>query len=96
MYSFLLGFLGADRIYLGYVGSGVIKLLLSLLPFLFCILISLAQPYHPEKRKIFKWSVIAFTGLVGFAAFAFWLVDVVLIAANGMDDANGFALKKTF
>ena len=82
--SFFVGTYGADRFYLGYIGVGVVKLLLGLgicaSPCFLCC---------GDCGKVVSgiWAAV-----VGLAIFIWWIVDWALIIQGKIPDFNGVSL----
>lgn len=88
--SFFVGYLGADRFYLGYIGVGVVKLLLPLVgP---CILACIVLPFAKASGS----GACACGGVLGcilVLAIVGWNVaDWILILTGDLPDFQGFAL----
>lgn len=91
--SFFLGSAGADRFYLGYLVTGVFKLLMTLM---LCIIICLPlvclccmdERYH---SACITCSILGFIFLF-LGIWIWWLVDWLLIVTNSIPDSQGYPL----
>ncbi|ELR22372.1 TM2 domain containing protein [Acanthamoeba castellanii str. Neff] len=84
--SFLLGNIGADRLYLGYVGSGVAKLLINLF-FYMC------RTLNGGRQADLAYGATVGTLLVSAATvWLWWLVDWIMIVTDALPDDSGYPL----
>ncbi len=95
--SILLGGIGTDRFYLGYVLTGVLKMtigltvtLLTILRVVYSFLVDTKKLQAPFSRM---WlSFVFFVFVCSAMQFVLWLTDVIIIMAGGIADANGCPL----
>eukprot|EP01116_Phalansterium_solitarium_P006123 TRINITY_DN18428_c0_g1_i1.p1 TRINITY_DN18428_c0_g1~~TRINITY_DN18428_c0_g1_i1.p1 ORF type:complete len:172 (+),score=45.65 TRINITY_DN18428_c0_g1_i1:75-590(+) len=91
--SFFVGAYGGDRFYLGYIGAGVGKLILTLapciLPYFFCCFLC-ADP--ERKRSVLAIALYVLTSCTGLGVVVWWLTDWILILTDQLPDVDGNAL----
>jgi hypothetical protein len=95
--SILLGGLGVDRFYMGFVLTGMIKMMLglivttcTLIRILYSFLIDTKKLEPPFRRMWLLFVFVVFTCSV--LQFILWLVDVIMIMSGAISDANGCPL----
>lgn len=95
--SILLGGLGVDRFYLGFVLTGMIKMMigscvtiLTMLRLCYSFLVDTRKLQPPFNRM---WlSFISFLCACSFLQFVLWIVDVIVIMSGVVVDVNGCPL----
>lgn len=93
--SFLLGNIGADRLYLGYVGSGVAKLLINLFLCMLpcCPLCYMCRTLNGGRQADLAYGATVGTLLVSAATvWLWWLVDWIMIVTDALPDDSGYPL----
>jgi len=94
--SFFFGPWGGDRLYLGYIGLGVFKIIVTLfvctLPFIPVLIVHLLDK---DSEFAGYMTAVSFCMTV-FAVLIWWLVDWILIVSGNMLDSNGFELNMDF
>jgi len=98
IYSLILGSMGADRFYLGYIVIGIVKLLLSLSVIIPSVIGCATRCCTTKGKKNLCWGIAAVAGFctcfLTMAAMVWWVVDWSLILAKSSlyEDYNGYAL----
>eukprot|EP01089_Gocevia_fonbrunei_P007498 TRINITY_DN18649_c0_g1_i1.p1 TRINITY_DN18649_c0_g1~~TRINITY_DN18649_c0_g1_i1.p1 ORF type:complete len:184 (-),score=13.51 TRINITY_DN18649_c0_g1_i1:53-604(-) len=103
--SLIMGFTGADRFYLGYIGLGVFKLILGcgqcvisccFRCFVQCATHKGYEEVGSESKNCVKTSANLIIALVWCAAWigatVWWFIDWISILKGNLDDHNGYAL----
>lgn len=99
MYSIFLGWLGADRFYLGYKKLGAVKIFTFIFTFMFTPVIIFVLYFlellHGGKFEIGSLiAVFIIEFLTCILTLIWWVADIVLIALNRLRDAEGKTLWK--
>jgi hypothetical protein len=86
-----------DRFYMGYILTGIIKMMiglivttLTLIRILYSFLIDTKKLQAPFKRMWLSFVFVVFT--CSLLQFILWFVDVIVIMSGAISDANGCPL----
>jgi TM2 domain-containing membrane protein YozV len=95
--SILLGGLGVDRFYMGYILTGMIKMTIGLVVLslttirvVYSFLVDTRKLQSPFKRMWISFVFFVFT--CSTLQFILWIVDVIVIMSGAIADSNGCIL----
>ncbi|KAL0487473.1 hypothetical protein AKO1_004138 [Acrasis kona] len=96
--SIVFGGFGVDRLYLGYILTGLLKMLLAGVVVILTIVRTfygfIVDPKKLHSGLVRTWYLFGLTGVMCAASqFVLWLIDVCLIMSDTMTDANGCPLQ---
>ena len=95
--SLILGGLGIDRLYIGHVGIGLLKLFLGLALFGFsifrcCFTFAFDTQKFNRKNSMMWLSFVSLVTIFSFVQFLLWIIDLVRIMTNSVLDGNNCPL----
>ena len=95
--SLIMGGLGIDQLYIGHIGKGILKLFIGVALFGFtlfrcCFTFAFDTQKFNRKNTIIWLSFTTLVTILSVIQFLLWIMDLVLVMTNSVQDGNNCPL----